>query len=142
MSPYAPHRKRIEIDYNSEDDYRYGCLYKRDQGESNAYHMPEEPLDVVFPGTEPKTKARRVEEEDESDNEEEYPNERPSRRERREAREELVMQNADELSERQYKNFLVNLDYEKMNNVINGIAFHTMEKSQSVRSSNRYINDQ
>ena len=63
-------------------------------------------------------------------------------RERREAREELVMQNADELSERQYKNFLVNLDYEKMNNVINGSAFHTMEKSQSVRSSNRYINDQ
>ena len=142
VSPYAPRRKKIEIDYNSEDDYRYGRLYKRDRVESNAYHMPEEPLDVVFPGTKPKVKARRVEEEEEeSDKEEDYPKERRSRREIREARADLVIQNADELSERQYKNFLVTLDYEKMSDVINGNAFHTMEKSQSVRSSNRYIND-
>ena len=44
------------------------------------------------------------------------------------------MKKADKLSERQYKNFLVTLDYEKMNDVINRNAFHTMEKSQSVRS--------
>ena len=123
-----PRRNKIEIDYNSEDDYRYGRLYKRDRGDSNAYHMPEDPQDVVFPRTKPKVKTRRVEEAEESDSEEDYPNERLSQREIREGREDLVMKKADKLSERQYKNFLVTLDYEKMNDVINGNAFHTMEK--------------
>ena len=58
-----------------------------------------------------------------------------------EAREKLVMQNADQLTERQYKNFFGNLDYEKTNDLINGIAFHQIEKSQSVWSSTRYVND-
>ena len=66
--------------------------------------------------------------------------ERPRRREIREAREELVMQNAEHLSERRYKNFLATLDYEKMNDVIIGNAYHTMETFQSVRGSTKYIN--
>ena len=53
----------------------------------------------------------------------------------------MVMRNADQLTERQYKNFMVNLDYEKMNDVINGVAYHTMEKIQSVRPSDRYVYD-
>ena len=64
--------------------------------------MPEVPQDVVFPGTKPKVRAKGPEEEEDSDNEESYPNERPNRRQIREAREELVMQNADKLTEWQY----------------------------------------
>ena len=143
MLPYLPRRRRVEINYDSEDDFRYGNLYKRDQGESNAYNMPEDPNDVVFPGARPKTRAVRNEEGDELDGENgnEFSNETPGRRVRKKERDLMVMLNADHLTERQYKNFLVNLDYEKMNDVINGVTFHTIEKSQSVRSSNRYVND-
>ena len=143
VSPYLPRRRRVEINYDSEDDYRYGNLYKRDQGESIAYNMPEDPNDVVFPGVRPKAKAKGDEEGDESygENGNEFSNETPGRRVRKKERDLMVMLNADHLTERQYKNFLVNLDYEKMNDVINSVAFHTIEKSQSVRGSNRYVND-
>ena len=70
VSTYAPRRKRTEIDYDSEDDFRYGTLYKRDKGEANAYQMPEVPQDVVFPGARPKVRARVPEEEGNSDDDE------------------------------------------------------------------------
>ena len=141
--PYLPRRRRVEINYDSEDDYRYGNLYKRDQGESIAYNMPEDPNDVVFPGARPKTRAVRNEEGDELDGENgnEFSNETPGRRVKKEERDLMVMLKANHLTERQYKSFLVNLDYEKMNDVINGVAFHTLEESQSVRPSDRYVND-
>ena len=49
----------------------------------------------------------------------------------------MVMRNADQLTERQYKNFMVNLDYEKMNDVINGVAYtlHLKIKKLSTNSS-------
>ena len=91
MLPYLPRRRRVEINHDSEDDYRYGNLYKRDQGESIAYNMPEDPNDVVFPGVRPKAKAKGDEEGDESygENGNEFSNETPGRRVRKKERKRL-----------------------------------------------------
>ena len=154
-TPLRPGSRKEEIDYNSEDDYQYGDLYKRHEGEANAYVMPEDPNEVVHPGARPKVRQVRLvrskEGADSEDSEDEDGSEGPKRPEKRpgirynrynsEDRDLTVMRNASQLTERQYKNFMVNLDYEKMNDVINGVAYHTMEKSQSVRPSDRYVND-
>ena len=96
--------------------------------------MPEEPRDVIFPGAKPKIRARQEGEETESEDEE-------RQYELEDDKTSAVMRNSADLTERQYKDILVALDYEKMNDVIIGNAYHTMEKSQNVRKSTTYIND-
>ena len=54
-------------------------------------------------------------------------------------RENEVLKKANNLTERQFKNLMRDLDYEKMADVIEGPAFHTLP--QSVRPSKKYIND-
>ena len=133
---YGSHSRRhkVEIDYNSEDDYRYGRLYRRDRSKRKAYVMPEEPMDVIYPGAKPKIMARQAGEEAHSEDEEgiyELEDNETSH----------VMQNSTDLTEREYKDILVALDYEKLNDVIIGNAYHTMGKNQNVRKSTTYIND-
>ena len=82
--------------------------------------MPEDPNEVVHPGARPKVRLvrskERADSEDENESERpEHPEERPGIRYNREDRDLMVMHNANQLTERQYKNLMVNLDYEKMN---------------------------
>ena len=136
-APSTPRRsnRRWEVDYESSDDVQWGDLYKRYEGETNAFVMPEDPNETVKPGTKPK--ARKVTlVRDEPEDDEESDEARMG-----DEREAEVMVEANNLNERQYKNFLRNLAYEKMNDVITGNAYHTMDKIQSVRPSKRYVND-
>ena len=50
-TPIQP-KRRWEVDYESEDDAQWGDLYKRYEGESKAYVMPEDPNEIVHPGQE------------------------------------------------------------------------------------------
>ena len=135
-APPTPMRskRRWEVDYESEDNVQWGDLYKRYEGESKAYVMPEDPNEIVHPGTRPRARKvtlARDDSDDDDDEEEQIGDEREAE----------VIREANNLNERQYKNFMRDLDYEKMNDVINGVAYHTMDKIQSVRPSTKYVND-
>ena len=54
-------------------------------------------------------------------------------------RENDILRMADEYTERRFKNLMRDLDYEKMDDVIEGHPYHTLP--QTVRPSTRYIND-
>ena len=54
-------------------------------------------------------------------------------------RENDILRMADEYTERRFKNLMRDLDYEKMDDVIEGHPYHTLP--QTVRPSTKYIND-
>ena len=54
-------------------------------------------------------------------------------------RENEILRKANGYTERGFKNFMRDLDYEKMADVIEGPVYHTLP--QSVRPSNKYVND-
>ena len=92
-------KRRWEVDYESEDDVQWGDLYKRYEGESKAYVMPEDPNEIVHPGTRPRARKvtlARDDSDDDDDEEEQIGDEREAE----------VIREANNLNERQYKNFM------------------------------------
>ena len=98
--------------------------------------MPEDSRQVIRTGTKPKIRRKVTLVRDGADAgaEHEEVEERIG-----DERENEILRKANGYTERGFKNFMRDLDYEKMADVIEGPAYHTLP--QSVRPSDKYIND-
>ena len=143
--PSSPIRVRgWEVEYDSEDEVNWGDLYKKHHGDEKSWPFPEDSRQVIRTGTKPKIRRKVTLVREGTDANTEAGNEEPEERigdERDTYMQNEILKKANDLTERQFKNSMRDLDYEKMADVIEGIPFHTIESKQTVRQSKRYIND-
>ena len=118
------------------NEVQWGDLYRKYDGEERSWPFPEDTRQVIRTGTKPKIrrKVTLVREGADADAGHEEAEERIG-----DERENEILRMASEYTERGFKNFMRDLDYEKMADVIEGPAYHTLP--QSVRPSKKYVND-
>merc|ERR1712020_344980 len=141
--PPSPIRTRgWEIEFDSEDEVNWGDLYKKHHGDEKSWPFPEDSRQVIRTGTKPKIRRKVTLVREGTDANTEAGNEEPEERigdERDKYMQNEILKKANDLTERQFKNSMRDLDYEKMADVIEGIPFHTIESKQTIRPSTRYI---
>ena len=128
--------RKWEINYDSEDEVQWGDLYKQYDGEERSWPFPEDTRQVIRTGAKPKIrrKVTLVREGADANAEQEEVEDRMG-----DERENDILRMANEYTERRFKKLMRDLDYEKMDDVIEGTPYHTLP--QSVRPSKKYVND-
>merc|ERR1712020_810077 len=141
--PPSPIRTRgWEVEFDSEDEVNWGDLYRKHDGDEESWPFPEDSRQVIRTGTKPKIRRKVTIVREGTSANTEARNEEPEERigdERDKYMQNEILKKANDLTERQFKNSMRDLDYEKMADVIEGIPFHTIESKQTIRPSTRYI---